>query len=162
VEAKDVLTLVVAIAGFTVGLCQYRSTSRAEFLKPIRQAQLDLYQQASSAAARLATLPSADPEWKVAKNDFLRLYYGPLAIVEDYRRGEPSDDKTVTVEQAMIAFNMCLDDTKCVGSGELMDLSLGLAHTCRISLGKSWGFKADQLSGDYQKRVEEYLDRMKH
>lgn len=42
---------------------------------------------ASSAAVNLATISTADPEWKKAKMEFLRLYlyYGPLAMVEDYQ-----------------------------------------------------------------------------
>ena len=138
-----------------MGLIQYNATSRAEFLRPFRQAQLDLYQQASSAAASLATLPRTDPAWITAKNDFLRLYYGPMAMVEDYRHGLSGDKTKVTVEQAMIAFKKCLDDAACP---VLQGLSLGLAHTLRVSIGTSWGFEAEQLSGDYQKLINDYLE----
>jgi hypothetical protein len=154
---KDVLTLAVAIVGLTLGLIQYHVTSRAEFLRPIRQAQLDLYQQASTAAARLSTLPRDGDAWKGARDDFLKLYYGPLAIVEDYSHGPSVGNGTVTVEQAMIAFKMCLDDPGCAGSREMKELSLGLAHTLRVSLGSSWGFKAVQLTGDYQDLIKKYL-----
>jgi hypothetical protein len=156
-ETKDVLTLAVAVVGLTLGLIQYHVTSRAEFLKPIREAQLDLYEQASTAAARISTLPRDGDGWKGARDDFLKLYYGPLTMVEDYRHGASGDDETVTAEQAMIAFKMCLDDPGCVGSNEMKNLSLGLAHTLRVSLGSSWGFKAAQLSGDYQDLIQKYL-----
>jgi hypothetical protein len=59
----------------------------------------------------------------------------------------------------MIAFKICLDDKGCVGTDEMRDLSLGLAHTCRISLGSSWGFKARQLEGKYQKIIVKYLEK---
>lgn len=62
----------------------------------------------------------------------------------------------MTVERAMIAFKRCLDDNNCAGTGEMRDLSLALAHTCRISIGSSWGFKAKQLEGTYQKLIEKY------
>jgi hypothetical protein len=113
--------------------------------------------QASAAAASIATIPTDDPEWKKAKKDFLRLFYGPLAIVENYQHvvkaGEPRE---VTVERAMIAFKGCLDNNNCVGTGEMLNLSLALAHTCRISIGSSWGFKAKQLEGTYQTLIEKY------
>jgi len=156
-ETKDVLTLGVAIVGLTLGLIQYHVTSRAEFLKPIREAQLDLYEQASTAAARLSTLPRDGDGWKGARDDFLKLYYGPLAMVEDYRHGLSDDSETVTVEQAMIAFKMCLDEPGCIGSSEMKDLSLGGAHNIRVKLGSYWGFKAAQLSGKYQDVIQKYL-----
>jgi hypothetical protein len=158
-KTKDALTLVIAAGGLAWGLIQYHVTSRSEFLKPYREVQIDLYRRASAAAAQLATLPPSDARWEAAKYDFLKLFYGPLCIVEDYRHGPSRDDRTVTVEEAMIAFKTCLDNEKCRSSNVMKDLSLGLAHTCRVSLGSSWGFHAAQLSGDYQKLIREYLER---
>jgi hypothetical protein len=76
-KLNGVLTLVLAVVGLVWGLVQYHISSRADFLKPIRESQLDLYRQASTAAARLSTLPADENEWKSAKADFLTLYYGP-------------------------------------------------------------------------------------
>lgn len=156
---KDWLTIIVAVVGLTVGLLQYMKTSRDEFLRPIREAQLNLYQDASSVAAKLATLPRDGAEWKAAQYDFLRLYYGPLAIVENYRHQPSNDNANPTVEQAMVAFKRCLDDQNCIGSKDMQNLSLGLAHTCRVSLGATWGFHAAQLDGDYQKLITAYIVR---
>jgi hypothetical protein len=157
IETKDAATILIALVAASVGLWQYISTSHDEFLKPVRENQLQLYVQASAAAASLATIPTDDPEWKKARERFLQLFYGPLAIVENYQHvvkaGEPRE---VTVERAMIAFKACLDDKTCVGTGEMLDLSLALAHTCRISIGSSWGFKAKQLEGTYQTLIEKY------
>jgi hypothetical protein len=154
-DTKDWL----AIVGLTVGLLQYRKTSRGEFLKPIREAQLDLYQQASSAAAKLATIPRSDPEWNKARSDFLTLYYGPLAIVENYNHRPSSNDTDPTVEEAMMAFKVCLDLPSCEGSNDMKNLSLGLAHTCRVSIGATWGFTADPLDGDYQNLIVGYREK---
>jgi hypothetical protein len=63
---------VVAVA---VGVWQYRLTSLREFIKPVREAQLKLYQEPSSAAAQIATLQQESPEWIKARQEFLRLYY---------------------------------------------------------------------------------------
>jgi hypothetical protein len=157
IPAKDALTLVLASVAVVIGLLQYHYTSRSEFLKPVRETQLQLYVEASSAAATLATAPRSSEEWRKANLDFLRLYFGPLAMVEDYRHTVQGDDKNqnVTVEQAMMAFKGCLDDPSCVGSWKMNQLSLALAHTCRVSLGSSWGFMAAQLQGDYQKVIED-------
>jgi hypothetical protein len=120
---------VVAVA---VGVWQYRLTSLREFIKPVREAQLKLYQEASSAAAQIATLQQESPEWIKARQEFLRLYYGPLAIVESFDHATESGER-LTVERAMIIFKSCLDDEKqCNELGaNLSGLSLALAHSCR-------------------------------
>src|SRR5208283_2499062 len=97
----DVLGAMVAAVAVGIGLWQYRTTSRNEFLKPVREAQLRLYEQASSAAAKVATLPKDSAGWSDARDEFLRLYWGPLAIVEDYRHNASTDSGKVTVEEAM-------------------------------------------------------------
>jgi hypothetical protein len=158
-KTSDYLGFGLAAIGFIVGLWQYRQTSRDQFLAPIRQAQIDLYRQASSAASRVATLPANGTDWNQAKDEFLMLYYGPLAIVEDFDHDVPSDKDEITVEKAMITFKTCLEDSGCAGSDMIRVFSLGLAHTLRISLGATWGFQAPQLDGKYQKAFEAYPGR---
>ncbi len=62
----------------------------------------------------------------------------------------------------MIIFNSCLDDEKqCNELGaNLPGLSLALAHSCRESLGRSWGYKVKQLEGDYQEVALAYQKRL--
>jgi hypothetical protein len=80
-------------------------------------------------------------------------------MVESYKQ-RPTTTPEPTVEDAMVAFNTCLNDSACVGSDTMRNLALGLADTCRVSLGSSWGFQAEQFSGDkYQKLIKEYLAR---
>jgi hypothetical protein len=55
---------------------------------------------------------------------------------------------------AMIIFKSCLDNRG--DEGTLRDLSLALAHTCRRSLGESWGYTVQQLAGDYQRLARNY------
>jgi hypothetical protein len=154
IPLKDAVTIFFAVIGGIVGLWQYSSTSRNEFLKPIREEQLKLYEEASSAAALLATAPKDSDEWKKAYIDFYRLYYGPLAMVENYRHTTTEPDANeITVERAMIAFEMELSRKPGPDAGTLQNLSLALAHTCRVSLGSSWGFHAEQLRGDYQNLI---------
>lgn len=147
-ELTDLIGPGVAVVAVAVGVWQYRLTSLREFIKPVREAQLKLYQEASSAAAQIATLQQESPEWIKARQEFLRLYYGPLAIVESFDHATESGER-LTVERAMIIFKSCLDDEKqCNELGaNLPGLSLALAHSCRESLGRSWGYKQGQAVG---------------
>jgi hypothetical protein len=45
--------------------------------------------------------------------------------------------------------------------GDLKKLSLALAHTCRESLGASWGYKVTQLAAEvnYQKAAIEFGEK---
>ena len=162
-EWKDLLGPGVAVIAVAAGLWQYRWTSKREFIKPIREAQLKLYQEATSAAAQIATLQRETCEWAKAKQEFLRLYYGPLAIVEDFDHDPDPSSGKLTVELAMIIFKSYLDDEqRCHDSdSDLASLSLALANTCRKSLGQSWGVKIRQLEGDYQKLALCYWEKVK-
>lgn len=147
----DLIAPGIAAAAVVAGVWQYRLTSQREFIKPVREAQLKLYQEASSAAAQIATLERDSSGWKQAKAEFLRLYYGPLAIVEDFDRAVGGESqKKLTVENAMIIFKSGLDNEKLCNElrVSLSDLSLALAHSCRESLGRSWGYDLPQLKGD--------------
>jgi hypothetical protein len=156
-ELKDTITAIIALMVIWVGASQYRTTSDAEFLKPVREAQLKNYQEAASAAAILANYPSSENEWKEAKKEFQRLYFGPLAMFEDFDHNGSLDDYATNptrfpVEWAMVVFKLCLDDVnECKSLGvDLKALSLGLSHTARQSLGSSWRHDLPQLEGDYQ------------
>jgi hypothetical protein len=59
---KDFIAPGVAVVAVAVGVWQYRLTSQSEFIRPVREAQLKLYQEASSAAL-LATLRPDAPDW---------------------------------------------------------------------------------------------------
>jgi hypothetical protein len=61
-ELTDLIGPGVAVVAVAVGVWQYRLTSLREFIKPVREAQLKLYQEASSAAAQIATLQQESPE----------------------------------------------------------------------------------------------------
>jgi hypothetical protein len=161
---KDIIIPLVGPAVTSVlvvfGFWQYRRTSQRDFIQPLRQAQLDLYREACSAAALVATLPKDGAPWKKSRAEFLRLYYGPLAIVEDFDH-QPGGDR-LTVERAMILFKRCLDDQPQCDQfdSSLATLSLALAHACRESLGRTWGHDLAQLKGTYHERALEYARRL--
>jgi len=111
--------------------------------------------------SQIATLQQGSPDWIKARQEFLRLYYGPLAIVESFDHATDSRER-LTVEHAMIIFKSCLDDEKqCNELGaNLYDLSLALAHSCRESLGRSWGYEVKQLDGDYHELALAHQQRL--
>jgi hypothetical protein len=160
-KLTDLIGPGVAVVAVAVGVWQYRLTSQSEFIRPVREAQLRLYQEASSAAAQVATLPRESSEWPKAKQEFLRLYYGPLAIVENFDHATEHNER-LTVEDAMVIFKSCLDDEKQCNEldADLPGLSLALAHSCRESLGRSWGYAVKQLEGDYQQLALAYQARL--
>lgn len=120
---KVVAGLLAAIgAGF--GLYEYVDGVQRESKRPYWERQVALYFDATSAAATLATSRD-EPERKKAAAEFWRLYWGPLAVVEDPQ-----------VEAAMVEFAKCID--KQCPQDQLQRLSLALAHTCRNSLRTSW------------------------
>lgn len=172
-KLKDIIGPIVAAVAVIAGILQYRSTSQSEFIKPVREAQLKLYEEASSAAAQIAILKRDTPEWTKSHQSFLTLYYGPLAMVEDFDHDQTKIEakanndlnhrnSKLTVERAMILFKSCMDDEKrCTDLGtNLNELSLALAHTCRASLGRSWGYDLKQLEGDYQKIALDYQTKL--
>ena len=122
------IALFTVVCGGIYGFWQYKDVIEKDFRKPFWEKQLDHYFDASSAAATLAT--SCDQEaLALANSEFYRLFYGPLAIVEDSR-----------VEQAMVAFHQALSSagaTEC-GTPELKALSLQLAWSLRQSIGYTW------------------------
>lgn len=122
------VTAIIALGTLVWGILQYSSTSRNDFRKTFWEHQFALYQQATSAAATIATardIHEVDAERKA----FWRLYYGELSIIE-----HPE------VKEAMIAFGKQLNEVEAHGAGlqTLRQLSYKLARECRLSLKKTW------------------------
>src|SRR5215475_8252989 len=125
---------VVALGGLALGIANYLATARRdvetrslEARKQYLTRQLDLYTDATRAAAKLATAPKDSPEYEKARARFWELYWGELSMVENQG-----------VEAAMKQIGDCLNG-RCVGCPDLARCSLDLAHACRRSLAESWG-----------------------
>jgi len=134
---RDLMLKVVAgllaVIGAGVGLWQYVDSAQRESKKPFWERQVSLYFDATSAAATLAT-SDVESRRREAAADFWRLYWGPLALVEDRE-----------VEAAMVRFGKCID--KECPRDQRQQLSLALAHTCRRSLQASWNLTLEELRG---------------
>jgi hypothetical protein len=130
---------LLAVIGAAVGLYQYVDSAQRESRKPYWERQVSLYFDATSAAATLATSDD-ESQRKQAAADFWKLYWGPLALVEDRE-----------VEAAMVGLGRCLQ--KECPKAALQDLSLALAHTCRQSLQASWNLTLEQLKGKVDRGI---------
>ena len=152
VQLIPLLTILVALGGLWWNIQQFRTTQQTqvrneqeanerEFRKPYWNKQIELYFDATTTAATIATLPEGDPDREKAVRKFRNLYNGPLVSVEDE-----------SVMKAKVAFGKCLDevDLECENSplaksSKLKLLSLALANSCRTSLGTTWNVKLDDL-----------------
>ena len=137
-SAAKVLSMLVAVLAFAVGLYQFNETQKAttetrriEATKPFLERQLALYTTATQSAATIATSRSTKA-LEEAQEKFRALYSGELALVEDR-----------LVAQAMIDFRNALAKLEAPletrDRSELESLSLALARACRDSLAESWG-----------------------
>jgi hypothetical protein len=102
-----------------------------EARKPFLERQQALYFEATSAASKLATLDGGT-ERDIARKRFYHLFWGELSVVEDE-----------LVESAMVRFKNTLDSYERgqVERWELEQMSLNLAHSCRDSLARGWGYE---------------------
>lgn len=117
---------------------------RIESTRPFLERQLQLYSEATRAAAAIAAPASGDAK-AAAKARFQELFWGELAMVE-----------SLDVEQAMIAFR---EGLKAGLTGEAIgELSVLLAHACRDSLARSWNTKAWQSHYTHPARDEREND----
>lgn len=155
VRLTPLLTVLVAVFGLAFTVYQYRAeqeearrrqteqfdkesaereersrreaeTAQREFMKPLLERQHDLYFQASSAAATIASSKD-QAERRKAIDTFWKLYWGPLVFVE-------SKD----VSDAMNRFGDCLSGVVDCDDAKLKDHSLKLATTMEESILKTW------------------------
>ena len=102
-----------------------------EFRKSFYEKQLQYYTEAVEAAATLATADKESDDYKKAKKEFYKLYWGRLSIVEDK-----------TVEARMMQFNNLLisyeQPNSEVDKEDLKQASLRLAHDASIYTINVW------------------------
>lgn len=148
------ISILLAVAGFGFGVYQYRNqeeqnrsqgklnyeaqinNERRDFMKPLLEKQLALYLEASEAASTIATTTDVN-ERKKALNNFWRLYYGPLVMVEN-----------TEVSGAMKTLGDCVPPRGNCDKGELSNLSLKLATKLQTALLSSWNRKPENYTAD--------------
>lgn len=102
-----------------------------EARKPFLERQQSLYFEATAAASKLATLDKG-AERDTARKRFYHLFWGELSVVEDE-----------LVEKAMVRFRNTLElyENGQASKSDLDQMSLTLAHSCRDSLARGWGYE---------------------
>jgi hypothetical protein len=159
------ISVLVTVAGFGFGIYQYRAqqiqnresqeqlarqeseardrqagrdkeNAQRAFMKPLLDKQLSLYFEASEAAATIAKTTD-EGERKKATNNFWRLYYGPLVMVEN-----------TAVSGSMKSFGFCLDGTEHCDENDLRDRALILATSLQKALLNSWNMKPEDFTKD--------------
>lgn len=106
-----------------------RIAAERAFMQPVLSRQMNIYFEASAAAAKIAsTQDSADK--KKAQETFWELYWGPLVMLES----QP-------VSGAMKSFGACLAESpRCQ---ELKQRALALSSTLQSDLFESWKLSPD-------------------
>lgn len=108
-------------------------TAQREFMKPLLEKQQELYFDAATAAATIASTRDA-AERRKAEERFWILYRGPLVMVE-----------STDVSGAMKKFSRCLTGQDKCDAGEMNDRSLALASTLETSMLNTWNAKPDEF-----------------
>lgn len=140
------LTTIGLLAGGAYTIIQYfgaRTTDRRtydfqatvaqlEAKKPFYSKHLDLCSEASAATATIATTKDQKEKLKATEN-FWRLYWGPLGMVEEQ-----------DVENAMVNFGDCLHG-HC-GGQPLTMLSLDVSHSCRKEISAHFQLELPKLT----------------
>lgn len=132
------ITAIGFLIGGTIGLWKHLDTSKRELRRPFLERQLELYFDATCAAATLATA-SDEQTWKEARNKFWQLYYGPLALVQNESVAYVMRDFNKTLKSCDKAFDCGL---------ELQEKATKLAARCRESVGESWKIQLASLYSD--------------
>lgn len=136
IEKLSALAPLGALAVFAWGVYQFYRSNELSFRKPYWEKQLQLYEQATSAAALLASSED-EAAWQAALQDFWRLYLGPLCLVEDR-----------AVEQAMVEMGALLGEASFATAEReaLQNAALTLAVACRESVRRDWRMPLQELS----------------
>lgn len=112
-----VYTLIQYLGSYSIQV----ATAQFNAKQPYYSQHLQLCTQASTDAATIATTKDTQKK-QAATEDFWRLYWGPLGMVEETEVGT-----------AMVAFGNCLQGT-C--PKDIEQLSLDLAHGCRTEVSR--------------------------
>ena len=96
------------------------------FMQPVIARQMNTYFEASAAAATLASSQNTDERTK-ARDEFFRLYWGPLVMLESPQ-----------VSGAMNAFKVCLDEENGCDAADFQKRALYLSSWLQTDLFQSW------------------------
>ena len=132
-----IAALVFTAIGLVWGATQFLITKRMEVRQPYLDMQLNLYQRTADAAATIATAERGTGAYAEAVNDFRKLYWGEMILIE-----------SPAIDSAMSDFNRAID----ADPANLQDHAYCLAHRLRASIAKSWDVKDWEFKRPRMKR----------
>ena len=138
---SNLVTWVGAIYAFCWGVYTYGDKKEQSNKEPFLKEQLRLCFRASELAATL-TSETCTKKWEEARQEFWRLYYGPLCIVEDpdvARAMVNLSDKIPRPEHPR-------PDQLPIADVELRRASINLAHAARRLILAAWDVKLAPLT----------------
>lgn len=153
-QIVPIITALVAVAGFSWGVVQYRDQqyenrkaqegqslrakeiAQREFMKPWLESQRTIYLKALSAAAAVANSDNPKSR-KQATEEFWRLYQSEMILVE-----------TKSVSGAMVDFGKCLDGAKNCSKDEMNVRCRALATAMAESMAATAKLTYDEFVAD--------------
>ena len=130
------ITGLLGAATIIFGSYKFYGELRHSARKPFNDMQLELSVEASKVVSVLAFVDDEE-KWRKAREDFWKLYWGPLAIVEN-------DE----VAKVMIAIGEKIPiegDVPALPATDLKNLSIKLAKAIRNQTANSWGIGLGQI-----------------
>ena len=139
----DISGQVLVLAGLLFAISKFTKEKKREFQKGFFQEQLTIFGEVLDCVSNVSLYEKDTDEYKKAVDDFKRLYWGKMCLVEDQE-----------VESGMVKFNRKLNQytqsSDLVSDEEikndLQQFGLMLAHACRDSALRIWGTK-EKLEG---------------
>ena len=122
------VTALLTILGLVTGALQYRDAKKKEFYATFWHRRMELYEQATDAAAAIAGAPNLEAV-KLEHSRFWQLFWGPMSLVEDQG-----------AKKAMEDFGGCLTavEESSASMSSLRQPAYRLAKGLRESLARTW------------------------
>ena len=144
-NASTIIPWLLSIATIGAGIWQYADKQAQANREPFLRKQLDYMFQASEAVSILSTTTDT-ATWTLKRDEFWKLYWGPLAIVED-----------PDVEYAMVRAGRLIPAPGSpppanLPQKELQVPSLDLSHEIRDLILESWGVDLAPLAQSKQEQ----------
>lgn len=133
---------ILVFAGLIFAALKFAHEKKREFQKKFFEEQLRIYSEAVDHAAILSVFDKTEEEYRDAKNNFKRLFWGKMCIIEDGK----VQGKMEEFHHLLNKYDAENDSLKYDGlKGHLQQASVGLAHACRTSSLNIW--EIDNLKG---------------
>jgi hypothetical protein len=149
--AMPLLTALVAVGGLVFTLFQFRAELAKQLeeriradRKPLWDAQLNYYFKAVEAAGDYVTAEDEN-ERRLARSQFLKLYWGPLPFIVDIIPDE--QESRGLIYGPCEAFARCLDGRDTCTEKAVQKKAIALGSAIQAAVGKKWKVKVAEQAG---------------